>query len=588
MTTIILRPNHRRRRASRPRTTRGIRVNVPTTHTDDEREKQREFYHGASALMMNASHAVKTNTSTQLYASPPPPPLSVGSYMRGPTTTLRTAGISTSNISSSPSSCRRTARRVSVVSSSVKTCRAARRVRRFAMPPTTPDDAADADVETIARMVSWAAARGASGSGLTVALDTTGGGGRGLEATRDVMRGQVVLATPLTVGIVDDEKGHPESAREVMRDAPWGVRLACRLLQEKKKGEESEYAAYAATLPNRVDTSPIHYDDAAIADVQYPPAMSEIKEMQAACRKWHETLREKAPEALGAAYFDYEAFANAVGVVHSRTYGVASAEDNAGYFRALLPLADMLNHGGDIVTGLTRDEKTGEVTDMTIEATDNVAWSTLGDDGVIQFAATRDIAEGEEALMSYGERSNDHFLIYYGFAPSNNPHDDVVLFSNFEHAMVWHSVAHPELWEGPEAGVREKAANDAFERVTKALEADGSADAALAASEPRLKTLSAGRVDARLLSAYAAMYAGTEASGDVDGPICGDELKFARADIAARCEQLLSQMPTTFEDDLARLQSGDVGSDSERVRLIYRACKKKMLKETAETFKLSA
>ena len=456
------------------------------------------------------------------------------------------------------------------------------------MSTATAATTATRDADDVRALVRWCVERGARGSGLTVALETGAGAGRGLEATRALRAGEGVLELKLASGIVDDAKGHPESARDAMKEAPWGVRLACRLLQEKKLGEGSAYAAYARTLPERVPTSPIHYDEKAIADVQYPPAMSEIREMQAACRKWHETLREKAPEALGDAYFDYEAFANAVGVVHSRTYGVASAEDNAGYFRVLLPLADMLNHGGDIVTSLTRDETTGELTDMTTAATDNIAWSTLdAEEGVIQFAATRDIEEGEEALMSYGERSNDHFLIYYGFAPDNNPHDDCVLFSNLEHAMVWHSVAHPELWDGPEGEIREKAANAAYDEVTKALEAEGSADAKLAAAEPRLKALGAGRIDARLLSAFAAMYAGTEASGDINGPICGDELKFARADIAARCEQLLAQMPTSLAEDVDALRSGTCVDDAERVRFIYRACKKKILHETLDYFKIA-
>jgi hypothetical protein len=423
-----------------------------------------------------------------------------------------------------------------------------------------------------------------------VAIEGANAGGRGLEATRDVAAGEGVLATPLTLGIVDDEHGHPESARAVMRDAPWGVRLACRVLQEMKLGDASEYAPYVATLPTRVATSPVHYDAQAIADVQYPPAMSEIREMQAACRSWHEKLRDAAPEALGDAFFDYDAFANAVGVVHSRTYGVAgdggTSTNAVGYFRALLPLADMLNHGGDVVVAREPDASAGDdAMDLHVRATDNIAWSVLGDDGVIHFAATRDLVDGEEALMSYGERSNDHFLIYYGFTPENNPHDDVVLFSNFEHAMVWHSVAHPELWQGDEGAVREKAANAAYDSVTKALEADGSPDAKLAAAEPRMKILSAGRIDARLLSAYASMFAGTEASGATDGPIQGDELKFARADIAARCEQLLDGMPTTLADDVKALQT--CTDDAQRVRLQYRISKKKILAETIEMFSLS-
>ena len=468
------------------------------------------------------------------------------------------------------------------------------RLRRRIRPVLTAASAADdmsADIERIQTLVGWCVERGARGSGLTVAIEGANEGGRGLEATRDVAAGECVLATPLTLGIVDDEDGHPESARGVMRDAPWGVRLACRVLQETKLGEASEYAPYVATLPNRVATSPIHYDAQTIAEVQYPPAMSEIREMQDACRSWHEKLREKAPEALGDAFFDYEAFANAVGVVHSRTYGVAgddaSGEQSAtvGYFRALLPLADMLNHGGDVVVGRERDQVTGATTDLQIRATDNIAWSVLGDDGVIHFAATRDLVDGEEALMSYGERSNDHFLIYYGFTPENNPHDDVVLFSNFEHAMVWHSVAHPELWEGDDGAIREKAANAAYDSVTKALEADGSPDAKLAAAEPRMKILSAGRVDARLLSAYASMFAGTEASGATDGPIQGDELKFAQADIAARCEQLLAGMPTTLADDVSALQT--CTDDAQRVRLQYRISKKSILAETIDMFSLS-
>ena len=31
--------------------------------------------------------------------------------------------------------------------------------------------------------------------------------------------------------------------------------------------------------------------------------------------------------------------------------------------------------------------------------------------------ASRDIQEGSEALVSYGERSDPHFFMYYGFIP---------------------------------------------------------------------------------------------------------------------------------------------------------------------------
>jgi len=86
-----------------------------------------------------------------------------------------------------------------------------------------------------------------------------------------------------------------------------------------------------------------------------------------------------------------------------------------------------------------------------------VAWSALDDSGVIAFAATKPLAPGDEATMSYGERSNDHFLMYYGFAPPRNPHDDVVVFQDIEHALSWHMVFHPELWDAARRAKRTRA-----------------------------------------------------------------------------------------------------------------------------------
>jgi len=44
--------------------------------------------------------------------------------------------------------------------------------------------------------------------------------------------------------------------------------------------------------------------------------------------------------------------------------------------------------------------------------------------------------------------------LYHGFIPPNNPHDDAIVFTDIEHAISWHIVMHPELWDGPggEAG----------------------------------------------------------------------------------------------------------------------------------------
>ena len=131
-----------------------------------------------------------------------------------------------------------------------------------------------------------------------------------------------------------------------MSNAPWGVRLACRLLQERTKGSDSTFAPYVALLPDSVPGSPLLYTDDEVTSLQYPPAVAEAREMRDAVQTWFRKLESEAPASLAGA--DLEAFKRAVSVVHSRTYGIASAaEGNEGYFRALLPLADLLNHGGD-------------------------------------------------------------------------------------------------------------------------------------------------------------------------------------------------------------------------------------------------
>ena len=63
-------------------------------------------------------------------------------------------------------------------------------------------------------------------------------------------------------------------------------------------------------------------------------------------------------------------------------------------------------------------------------------------------------------------------------------------------------------------------------------------DGALIDAEPRLKVLSDGRVDARVLAAFAALYAGdSELANNQETD--RESLNAARKDVALRCEQLI-------------------------------------------------
>ena len=138
-------------------------------------------------------------------------------------------------------------------------------------------------------------------------------------------------------------------------------------------------------------------------------------------------LAAEAPAALAGA--TAAQFTDAVSVVYSRAYGMRAAAaggGGAGVFRLLLPLADMVNHGSD-----ESDEAGGPLFPPVRDAA-NVAWDIEeleGEDGARSYAmsvtALAPIAAGQEALFSYREQSNDHFLLYYGFVPRLNPHECV-------------------------------------------------------------------------------------------------------------------------------------------------------------------
>ena len=437
--------------------------------------------------------------------------------------------------------------------------------------------------EAVGALVRWCVERGATGSGLSVRLPDESNKGRGLEASREIAVDEPVLSLPLEMGICDAQEGHPPEAWETMMNAPWGVRLACRVLQERAKGEDSDYAPYLALVPTSVPGSPLLYEEEDVVALQYPPAVAEAREMRDAVRKWHQILSTQCPSALADA--DYDAFAAAVSVVHSRTYGVAG-EKNQGYFRALLPLADLLNHAGDeyspeasfLEKGADTVSDKAQMWPPAGDA-DTVAWSALDDSGTIAFAATKALAPGDEATMSYGERSNDHFLMYYGFTPPRNPHDDVVVFQDIEHALSWHMVFHPEIWDGgeeDEANARESAARAAV-RATEELLAS-TKDGALMNAEPRLKVLPGGRADARLVSLFAAAYAGTDTGVEKGKAMLDVDVNSAHADVARRCAELLRQMPTDLKRDAAILRGEEgIVSDATRSRVSYRAHKKEVL-----------
>ena len=60
---------------------------------------------------------------------------------------------------------------------------------------------------------------------------------------QDIKAGSVVLHLPLRLAITDHTEDKDSNAL-VYEDAPWSVRLACKLLREKAKGSSSPWHPY--------------------------------------------------------------------------------------------------------------------------------------------------------------------------------------------------------------------------------------------------------------------------------------------------------------------------------------------------------
>ena len=102
-------------------------------------------------------------------------------------------------------------------------------------------------------------------------------------------------------------------AREAVATAPWFSRLACRLLQERAAGDESEWCLYLALLPVQVSGSPL--SDAAMMEAmkRYPPLYEEAQALLASVHKAHALLQSTSGGRAALCGADREEFTAACG-----------------------------------------------------------------------------------------------------------------------------------------------------------------------------------------------------------------------------------------------------------------------------------
>ena len=305
-------------------------------------------------------------------------------------------------------------------------------------------------------IAEWLVANGGECSAVRAGV---GSRGRGLFAARNLRAGESIVRIPLKACITDIASPNPYPG------CPYSVTLAAAILTERDAGSSSRWAQYVASLPEEVvgyancDEALVGDDDVIRAAVGGDDAL--VDELQT-----YASLVIGSHAAIVQRGWNSGDWIWAMSQVHSRTFRVdlevpaahGARVGNDGNrertVRLLAPFADLLNHDSD------PNEVCCEWGVEQRAVGNELGSSDLlnGFDFVVK--ASRDIQEGSEALVSYGERSDPHFFMYYGFLPKKNPFNRAPLFRTLREASQWYSrlCGDPER-ENDEARVRERAAD---------------------------------------------------------------------------------------------------------------------------------
>lgn len=235
------------------------------------------------------------------------------------------------------------------------------------------------------------------------------GGLRGLAVKKAVKKGEVILQVPLRCTLGDGcKRGDSGDETPVAagpgwaKKLPWNVQLALGVLERRK---DPEWSAFLDSWP----AAPALPKD--LEEEELEEAQDEDLEVKAGGTFfWLEDRYEDAREAYEAAESDSfpwseEDFRWALAHVWSRCLRLDLGSQRR---RLLVPLLDLGNH----------------------DSNPSASFEHLPSERAVCLVALRDMQPEDAVTYSYGEHPNEHFLLYYGFVPAENPYDFVnVTFS---------------------------------------------------------------------------------------------------------------------------------------------------------------
>jgi hypothetical protein len=192
----------------------------------------------------------------------------------------------------------------------------------------------------------------------------------------------------------------------------WWYALVLRLLRERQLGVRSKWYEYIGNLPSEPPSvlwACETYGSLAVAEQLRPYGLAaRVRRYWRFLRNVFETCKNDMPHGV-----QWRDFAWAASTVQNRAFRIDAhvtrhmaplkeTNDSAGTF-GLLPGVDMLNHSVHVKTVLKLDDSSDE----------------------FYIVSGRTFSSGEDVLISYGPKTNEELLFFYGFVEGNNPADSI-------------------------------------------------------------------------------------------------------------------------------------------------------------------
>ena len=513
------------------------------------------------------------------------------------------------------------------------TSRTTRTTTRLFQAPSQQTATTSSKPRSVLNLETWAATVGIQTSA-ALQLSQDKQSGYGWTATLDVAANAVLLQVPTAVALTVDGQG-PSDARVLRRcidrvsfrrELPWYAQFSAYLyvLRHDDKDDDdhsnSNIQPWLDSLPRRLDT-PLHWTAAEVDALQYDFMTQAVAKQRDTWQGYHQALTANGfPEltydefvwgcdiarsrafsgayaggAFNPAVYAFTAVLVAVyvglglGTVQQAANGAAVVvcatvlKDfvwpklfNKSKKYAICPLIDMANH-----------QSVGYVGDVSFEYFAN-AYS---------LATNTAVPAGHAVCISYGARSTDQWLQYYGFVEADNPHDVYIL---------------PPLRQWPIADMEAAAGRTVAAGRLQALEragllgytGGGSETEAKQAFDENAANADGGVVVSRMAGLDPAVWQALRAlfCTDAEWTACGESVgSFAISSPstatetavrqAATCalEWELNRKATTLEQDVAlqQRQSNSKAVDAstaEALALAFRIEKKKLLQECLRMF----